>query len=158
MAPFEGGWWASAPEVPRILPSVVRATSEIPLVESCHTPRFSPSRAESWFLGGAVVGEQSGSSSAFGASSGEVDARLTIARFNPRSVPREAWAVIAPLARDAVAKVEPDTSRDATELLSRTALLRWACQGQGLEVKPEVAETLATFPCVRERVMYTHLN
>jgi hypothetical protein len=94
------------------------------------------------------VGDSAGNSPACGSSPGEVDARLTIARFNPRSVPREAWAVIAPLARDAVAKVEPDTSRDATELLSRTALLLWWCHGQGLELTSEVVfapETLDRF-------------
>jgi hypothetical protein len=71
------------------------------------------------------VGDSAGNARAGGYSPSEVDARLTIARFNPRRVPAAVWAVIAPLAGDAVAKVEPDTSRDATELLSRTALLLW---------------------------------
>jgi hypothetical protein len=94
------------------------------------------------------VGDRAGNGSGSGWSAGEVDARLTIARFNPRNVPGEAWAVIGPLARDAVAKVEPNTSRDATELLSRTALLLWWCHRQGLELTPEVVfapETLDRF-------------
>jgi hypothetical protein len=94
------------------------------------------------------VGNRAGNLSASGWSPGEVDARLTIARFNPRRVPREAWAVIAPRARDAVARVEPRDARDATELLSRTALLLWWCHGQGLDLGPEVVfapETLDRF-------------
>jgi hypothetical protein len=76
------------------------------------------------------------------------DVGLTIARFDPRRVPPEVWAAIAPLARDAVAKVEPSTPRDATELLSRTALLLSWCHGQGLELMPAVVfapETLDRF-------------
>ena len=61
--------------------------------------------------------------------------------------------MIAPLARDAAAKVEPHKSRDATELLSRSALLLWWCHGQGLEVTPEVVERPAVFPDLRDRAL-----
>jgi hypothetical protein len=79
---------------------------------------------------------------------GGTDVGLTIARFDPRRVPPEVWAAIAPLARDAVSKVEPSTPRDATELLSRTALLLSWCHGRGLELTPAVVfapETLDRF-------------
>jgi hypothetical protein len=67
-----------------------------------------------------------------------VDARLTIARFEPSRIPPDIWAQIAPLAREAAAKAAPRDKREATELMSRTAALLWWCHGQGMEFKAEI--------------------
>jgi hypothetical protein len=79
-----------------------------------------------------------------GASGGDaqsteaVDARLTIARFDPRQLPPDVWVAVAPLAREAAAKAEPRNKREAVELMSQTAqLLAW-CHGQGIELDPNV--------------------
>ena len=67
-----------------------------------------------------------------------VDARLTIARFDPRQLPPDVWVAVAPLARQAAAKAEPRNKSEAVELMSRTArLLAW-CHGQGIELDPKV--------------------
>jgi hypothetical protein len=67
-----------------------------------------------------------------------VDARLTIARFNPRRLPPQVWAELAPLASEAAAKAGPRDKREATELMSRTAgLLAW-CHGQGIDLNPNL--------------------
>jgi hypothetical protein len=67
-----------------------------------------------------------------------VDARLTIARFDPRRLPPDVWVAVAPLARQAAAKTEPRNKREAVELMSRTAgLLAW-CHSQGMALTTEV--------------------
>jgi hypothetical protein len=67
-----------------------------------------------------------------------VDARLTIARFDPRQLPPDVWVAVAPLARQAAAKAEPRNKREAVELMSRTAgLLAW-CHGQGIQLDPNI--------------------
>jgi hypothetical protein len=75
-----------------------------------------------------------------------VDDRLK--RFSPRNVAPEAWAVVGPLARDAVSRADPADRDHATELMSATVqLLHWA-YGQGVDLRPEVVfaqETLDRF-------------
>jgi hypothetical protein len=69
---------------------------------------------------------------------GSAEAALRVARFRPKDIAPQVWAVVAPLARDAVAKANPADDRDATELMSRTAALLVWCNSQGLELRPEV--------------------
>jgi hypothetical protein len=65
-----------------------------------------------------------------------VDARLT--RFSPKDVAPEVWAVVGPVARDAVARAEPRSAAEATELMSRATALAVFCHGAGMDLRPEV--------------------
>jgi hypothetical protein len=71
-------------------------------------------------------------------SGGAVDAALRVARFSPKNIPSEVWAEIGPVVREAVTKATPRDSRDATELLTRTAFLAEWCRVHGLGLRPEV--------------------
>jgi hypothetical protein len=67
------------------------------------------------------------------------EARLTIKRFEPSAADPSVWAAIAPLAREWVEIVAPQTRDQAVELMSRTAaFLVWLYE-QGVDLRPEVA-------------------
>lgn len=76
------------------------------------------------------------------------DVVLAIQRFSPRDLPPRVWQVVGPVARDFVTQARPVSTRDTTELLSRTTMLLAWGYAHGVDLSAEVIlapETLDAF-------------